>query len=302
MAQELTTQETNAQQLLNIVATYDEAEQKKAKRTLILLMNTKTIQVKIDDGSQWGKKVNRPLSIYEAGIMYEVCKEYNLNPLMNFVIFLEGNQIYVTLAGHLQNAHQTGCFVGMDIEKIELKDARSFGYKVTVSKLMGDKIVPFSSEGYANVKNVRGGDKKDDIALMQMAEARATRRALSRAFPIGLPYAEDFYEDPNFEKQEQAVLPTGIASKLSEGKVYEPPAETANVAPEAPVKRTRTKKAAIETLEPEDIPTVSKSPENDIEPSTEIIEDTYEPLAEEVKEPMVGIDQINRIRELMEKL
>lgn len=301
----------------------DQKERKSAMRVILIITQTKTLSEKVE--GTWEKKV-RSLTVYEAALLYEVCKEYQLNPLMNFVIFLEGNQVYITLQGHLQNAHQSGYFMGMEVEKIPMEGKRTFGYKATVNRMMGDKVVSFTAEGYANDDNVKGSKKrdgsilKDDVAMMQMAEARATRRALSRAFPIGIPYAEDFYETPVDE--ETPMLPTGIGAVLTAGKETPAPTPASITAPveseAAKKKRVAAEKKAVEAeaekmdelasdlRKSEMLQEESSVPEPEVQtaPVQEVPVPSTSDVIEDEKEPVraAGIDQLNRIKELLAQL
>lgn len=124
---------------------------------------------------------------------------------MNHVIMLE-DQFYITLQGHLQNAHSTGQLVGLETTLLKSETVKAavtkwvpqatgkdkpqtvetevmqYRYKCTIRKRMGSDIAEFSAEGVADETNVSG--KASQLKLEQMAEARAMRRCLSRAFPV----------------------------------------------------------------------------------------------------------------------
>lgn len=59
----------------------------------------------------------RQLTAFETIAHIETAKALSLNPILNHLILLEG-QVYITLDGHLQNAHQSGRLKSIKTEKI----------------------------------------------------------------------------------------------------------------------------------------------------------------------------------------
>ena len=207
-----------------LASSFPEAQQKQMARDIFLAMQMKSVGV--------GDK-KRKYTAYEALSYVMACGELGLNPVLNHVIMLE-DQFYITLQGHLQNAHKSGQLVGLttelvSVEEIEVmrrdwdlkKDVpvkvKQFRYKCIIRKRMGEDIAEFSAIGVSDKTNVTGGDKKTEIAIEQMAEARAMRRTLSRAFPVGLGNYEDALDSEEIGLKFQEATQensTAIASKL----------------------------------------------------------------------------------------
>lgn len=151
----------------------------------------------------WAKKEDmKPMSLYEAVAYVIACRDLWLNPMLNHVIMLEDN-FYITLQWHLQNAHNSGTLKSMknvkqdSPEKVENRP--TFRYECTVEKMDGSQ---YNAIGYADSKTVKGAQYKTDLFLEQMAEARAMRRCLSRAFPVGMSSFEDTIDNPDFDNKQ----------------------------------------------------------------------------------------------------
>lgn len=205
--------------LNKLVQSYDEAEQGYMLRTALVVYQTKRVS---DKDEQWNK-ISRQLTAFETIAHIETAKALSLNPILNHLILLEW-QVYITLDGHLQNAHQSGRLKSIKTEKIwsgkamvEVKkwvngtgsakghydmkeeEVTQYRYKCTIEK-KDDKgaLEVYEAEGVADVSNVAGGDKNSALKLEQMAEARAMRRCLKRAFPVGLGSYEDTQDMPDY--------------------------------------------------------------------------------------------------------
>lgn len=215
-------------QILNkLVQSYDEAEQGYMLRTALVVYQTKRVSATEEQLDDYWKtkqvKVMRQLTAFETIAHIETAKALSLNPILNHLILLEG-QVYITLDGHLQNAHQSGRLKSIKTEKIgsgkatvevkkwvngvwsakghyDMKDeeVNQYRYKCTIEK-KDDKgtLEVYEAEGVADVSNVAGGDKNSALKLEQMAEARAMRRCLKRAFPVGLGSYEDTQDMPDY--------------------------------------------------------------------------------------------------------
>ena len=88
----------------------DDGERKSYLRDLLVVTNIKKITT-----ADYQKRAMTP---YEAFAYIAACRSMGLNPMLNHIIFLE-DQLYITLAGHLQNAHASGQFLGMTMETVE---------------------------------------------------------------------------------------------------------------------------------------------------------------------------------------
>lgn len=196
-----------------LASSFPENEQKEIARDMFLAMNMKTT-------GTGDEKIK--YNAYQALSYVVACKNLGLNPVMNHVIMLE-DQFYITLQGHLQNAHASGQLVGLSTELISSEEvnvkakewkqapsgkkyaeiidvkAKQFRYKCTIKKSINGSISEFTAEGVADYTNVTGGEKKSELAIEQMAEARAMRRCLSRAFPVGLGNFEDIQDAKEYE-------------------------------------------------------------------------------------------------------
>lgn len=213
--------------LNKLVQSYDEAEQGYMLRTALVVYQTKRVSATEEQLDDYWKtkqvKVMRQLTAFETIAHIETAKALSLNPILNHLILLEG-QVYITLDGHLQNAHQSGRLKSIKTEKIgsgkttvEVKkwvngvwsakghydmkeeEVTQYRYKCTIEK-KDDKgaLEVYEAEGVADVSNVAGGDKNSALKLEQMAEARAMRRCLKRAFPVGLGSYEDTQDMPDY--------------------------------------------------------------------------------------------------------
>jgi hypothetical protein len=78
-------------------------------RNVWLTLENKTLTVKNEEN----KNVQVKYTPAQALAYVMACDDLGLNPIMSHVIMLE-NQFYITLQGHLQNAHATGQLLGMD--------------------------------------------------------------------------------------------------------------------------------------------------------------------------------------------
>lgn len=170
-----------------------------------------------------------------------------------------------------------------------------------------------------------------DLKIEQMAEARATRRALGNAFPPGVGHIEDVLENPYYyEPAPQALLPEQM-NKMESAEVItmSKPEVVLNTSdfeeaqkptPPAPKKAPAKTKAPVPTPPPAPMPIPSNSTElPDVEIDEEIItpdiSDIEEIASAEVAKPTAksetesefnnappGIDQINRIADLCKQL
>jgi hypothetical protein len=86
---------------------------------------------------------------------------------------------------------------------------KQFRYKCVIRKKMGNDTAEFSAEGVADESNVSG--KSSELKIEQMAEARAMRRCLSRAFPVGLGNFEDVQDAITYE-----TVAKEVETKVSE--------------------------------------------------------------------------------------
>ena len=178
----------------------------------------------------WAKKEEmRPMSLYEAVAYVIACRDLGLNPMLNHVIMLEDN-FYITLQWHLQNAHNSGTLKSMNNKKIDspekVENRPTFRYECIVEKMDWSQ---YNAIGYADSKTVKGSQYKTDLFLEQMAEARAMRRCLSRAFPVGMSSFEDAIDSPDFninstQEEKKEIKAQNIKdkySKKSEEKIQE---------------------------------------------------------------------------------
>lgn len=178
-----TMNEQGATVIAKLASTFNEQERKEIIRDSFVVMNLKTTT-----GRDYQP---RKLTPYEAFSYVVACRQLGLNCLLDHIVPLEG-KIYITKQGHLQNAHASGLLMGMKKECIKSdSNSNEYRYRCTIKKKVGTDIVEFSAEGFASPTTVKGGANKTSLFLEQMAEARATRRCLSDAFPVGLASLED---------------------------------------------------------------------------------------------------------------
>jgi len=101
--------------------------------------------------------------------------------------------------------------------------SKQFRYECVIQRLINGDPAEFRAEGVADSSNVTGF--ASDLKLEQMAEARAMRRCLSRAFPVGLASFEDIQEQESLSQISQTDAPntsdTPLATKISEATSIE---------------------------------------------------------------------------------
>lgn len=105
--------------VMKLAGTFPDTEQKEVARNMFLAMNMKTMTVKGEEGKNEKKNFNA----YQALAYVMACKEIGLNPVLNHVIMLE-DQFYITLQGHLQNAHQTGTLQELSTELVSRESVK----------------------------------------------------------------------------------------------------------------------------------------------------------------------------------
>ncbi len=201
--------------LTQLAKSYSPEEEKYMLRTALVVHQTRLVA----DRDQGGNRIMRKLTPYEVIAHIETAKSLNLNPILNHLILLE-NQIYITLDGHLQNAHQSWKLKRIKTEKISedetetqvrewkrgqsgkwyyenvTKKVKVFRYKCTIEKEEWWETKIYTAEWVADISNVQWGEKNSNLKLEQMAEARSMRRCLKRAFPVGIGSYEDRTENP----------------------------------------------------------------------------------------------------------
>ena len=180
--------------------TFLESERWMIMRNVFLVNQTKTTWL-------WENK--RKLTVYEAFTYTMACQELWLTPALNHIIMLE-DQLYITLQGHLQNAHKSGQLIGIKTECLGTKDwptnknwvkTGAFRYSCTITKINnGNKWEwEYRAEWYADLDSIKN-KYANSIFIEQMAEARAMRRCLARAFPVWMANIEDVQDDFVWEK------------------------------------------------------------------------------------------------------
>lgn len=154
-----------------------------------------------------GEKESRQLTPYEAFALVVTCRQLNLNPLLKHIIPMEG-QLYGTYDGYLYSAHKSNRLVSITGSwEVADHQKREYRYKAVVKRMSEDGKFEqtFDGEGIANNTNVRGAQYKSADFFAQMAEARAKRRALRQAFPLGLSFLEDALTDVNYNNPPDAA-------------------------------------------------------------------------------------------------
>lgn len=246
--QEIVKPEPTALEVLENIASsfWDDSQQ--YRRDILVVSKIKKIGQNKDD--------MRAMNLYEATAYVVACRDLHLNPMLNHVIMLEGN-LYITLQWHLQNAHASGnlkSIIVQDVSGWEVDKRPSFKKLCTIET---NSWATFTAEGYSDAKTVKGAQYKTDLFLEQMAEARAMRRCLARAFPVWIWAWEDTVDSVDMDVK---------TLEISEEKVKRISKKTepieVNVAPTQP-----------EPTQPEPVAEVTPSPKEDPkeEPKTESI-------------------------------
>jgi len=197
--------------------------------------------------------------VYEAFTYVMACRSLGLNPSLNHLLFLE-DQVYISLQGHLHNAHSTKQLRGMQTKLLSSGETsftkkgwggkpdaqmktKQFRYECVIQRVIDGQPAEFRAEGVADASNVTGF--ATDLKLEQMAEARAMRRCLSRAFPVGLASFEDIQE-------QESLATSSYARQNNEPDASENPLAT-KIA-------QATSTQELEALKPE----IAKSKSNDM--------------------------------------
>lgn len=94
---------------------------------------------------------------------------------------------------------------------------KQFRFECVIQRIIDGQPAEFRAEGVADASNVTGF--ASDLKLEQMAEARAMRRCLSRAFPVGLASFEDIQE-------QESLATSSYARQNNEPDAYENPLAT----------------------------------------------------------------------------
>ena len=269
--------------------TFEEQEKKQILRDMFIVTQIKTITVKeeYEDSNGYTKtrNVKKKMTPFQAIAYVMLCRDLKFNPALNLVTMLE-DTFYIGLEGHKTYAQSTGLCMGIDSTLIEEKEIDwqkkeyvkgskttnitmqkgiQYHFECIVKKRVGDDIVSFKGTGIADPSNVVGGDKATNLKLMQMAEARAKRRALDDAFPPGVGHIEDVTEYPDYnlvEAPSEKILDAETSDKFK--------------------KITAQKKPKVE-----DKQEISEAVDENIAPETSAVEEEVLSEAEEaIKEEM----------------
>ena len=193
MAEKELTVLPNEQVIQKLASTFPPEEQGKILREVFLVSQTKTTWI-------WDNK--KKLWVYEAFTYVIACNSLGLNPTLNHIIVLE-DQIYITLQGHLQNAHSSWLLMWIETWIVTQEDwnanakwqkTKAFRYFCKIKKRAGDQIAEYRAEWYADLDTIKNKYASATF-IEQMAEARAMRRCLARAFPVGMANIEDIQDD-----------------------------------------------------------------------------------------------------------
>lgn len=144
------------------------------------------------------------ISPTEARFLVGWAKEYGLVAWLGHVCFMYGKP-YVQIAGRIYNAHSTGEFRGYECYPMTDRRKREAGipedawaWRAEVYRKGGEH--PFVDYGVVTQEEVEKakrdhGEKAGYLPIVKspslMAEKRALARALERAFPLGIPSAEE---------------------------------------------------------------------------------------------------------------
>jgi hypothetical protein len=148
-----------------------------------------------------GLNVNDP----KAQAVVLVCNRYSLDPLLKHVQLIKGNT-YITRDGYLHIAHNSGVFDGMQVvDEVETPEY----CEIKVAVWRKDMKYPFVAKGRCQAKNRAAGE----APAIDMALARAERRALRRAFDIsGVVGTGDVDDDPDELYEDQVRNENRIAA------------------------------------------------------------------------------------------
>lgn len=213
---------SNQAVLEKLSSTFEEwKERNEILRDLFVLTQTKSI---------WIGDAKRKINPFEALVYIMACKSLWLNSMLSHVIFLE-DQVYITLQWHLQNAHNSGLLRWIKTELIvEEKGSnnknwlptKKYGYRCTITKKVWEwETAEFVAEGYSELDNIKN-KYASDMFIQQMAEARAMRRCLARAFPVWMANIEDIEDEqivqpaPQSEEKQDLIEELELATTLEE--------------------------------------------------------------------------------------
>lgn len=132
----------------------------------------------------------------QAVEMARVALAYSLDPFLAEIMLYQGN-LYVTYRGRLRKAQEHPAFDGIE-EPEALNDAERKAFRVEDGELMfrcrvwrKDRRLPFVGYGRAGGSSDKNPISKAPAGALDMAMERAKRRALTDAFALPLPNAED---------------------------------------------------------------------------------------------------------------
>ncbi len=183
-SQAVLAQDNNKTIIENLAQGCSDEERKAMVRDAFLVLSLKTT-------TDRGKYEPRKLTAQEAFAYVMATRDIGLNPLLDHVAMLEG-KLYITLDGHQQNAHQSRALLSESTECVYSDTVkREFRFRCTIERKAADgSAMKFSAEGFASPTTIKRKDP-NILFIEQMAEARAMRRCLKRAFPVGMPSFED---------------------------------------------------------------------------------------------------------------
>jgi hypothetical protein len=185
-----------------LASSYPADEQKAIMRDVVIVTQTKSVGVGQD---------KRKINVYEGFTYVIAANSLGLNPMLNHLIFLE-DQLYITLAGHLHNAHASGTLRNLSTKMVGITEidyikrdweakkdvsfkGKQYRCECVITRKIGEDMAEFRAEWVADPSNVPSKGAVSELKLEQMAEARAMRRCLARAFPVGLSSFEDVQDE-----------------------------------------------------------------------------------------------------------
>lgn len=139
--------------IAKLASSFPEAEQKEVIRDSFLATQMKSTGT--------GDK-KRKLTTYEAFTYVMACRSLGLNPSLNHLLFLE-DQVYISLQGHLHNAHSTNQLRGMQTKLLSTSDteyikkgwngaadtklkSKQFRYECVIQRVINGEPAEFRAE------------------------------------------------------------------------------------------------------------------------------------------------------------
>ncbi len=167
----------------------------------------------------------RPYSPEQITLVTAICEQLGCVPWLRHVVLL-GDAAYITLAGLLHVAQQTGELDGIETRPATSTERASFGLPEGSIVWRADVWRRGSAHPYVGWGRALGGEQgAAKTHPYEMAATRATARALRLAFGVGMTSAEEMSEEhiPSVIGEQTGEITAPPASKPISSPPTQPP-------------------------------------------------------------------------------